>query len=114
MPEGDQITPPATNPPPASAPPAEPPAPPAPPAPPRQDGTGSVLAAVNALPERLVDAVRELIPQQPPAPQQPAQQQSTQDTPPASTPPASAASSTPNAGKRRSVGEWFLGMPKRG
>lgn len=106
MPDGEQITPPATNPPPAATPPPEPQAPPQPPAPPRQD---SVLAAVNALPERLVDAVRELIPQQPPAPQQPAQQP---ETPPASTPPASAASSTADTPKRRSFGEVWFGMRK--
>lgn len=102
----EPITPPATNPPPVTEPPATPPAPKpvvhqAPPE------SGNVLAAVNALPEKLVDAVRELIPQNPPAPPAPPAQQ---NQPPVNQPPA-----TPRpaeTGKRRSVGEWFFGVKK--
>lgn len=103
---------PPTNPAPVDTPPAQPPAQQPPvqssPRPPVvvQHDNSSVLNAVNALPERLVDAVRELLPQSAPTP--PAQQQT--QTPQPQTPPA-----TPPAApaKRRSAGEWFFGVNKR-
>lgn len=106
----DNTNPPVTNPPPATTPPADPPTPPSPQPPPATNNSGSILAAVNALPEKLVDAVRELIPQQ--APQQ---QQQQQQTPPAQqqqqqTPPASAGTNQPDTRKRRTFGEVWFGI----
>jgi hypothetical protein len=101
---------PATNPPPVDTPPAQPVPQHAAPQRPViiQSNNGDVLSAVNALPEKLVDAVRELIPQSAPTPsaQQPQSQSGTQ------TPPATPVTADSPA-KRRSVGEWFFGVNKR-
>jgi hypothetical protein len=99
---------PATNPPPVDTPPAQPAQPSAPQRQPVivQSDNSSVLNAVNALPERLVDAVRELIPQSPPP--STGQNAPQTDTP---TPPATPTAQSVPA-RRRSPGEWFFGINK--
>jgi hypothetical protein len=103
---------PATNPAPVDVPPVQPAQQQPPsqnsPRPPVvvQNDNSNVLNAVNSLPEKIVDAVRELIPQSAPAspatPSQPQQPATPQTTP-----------QTDATGNRRSVGEWFFGV-KRG
>lgn len=103
---------PQTNPAPTDVPPAQQPPAQQPPAqnsprPPVvvQSDNSHVLNAVNSLPEKIVDAVRELIPQ--PAPTPPATQNPQTQVAQPTTPQQSATS-------RRSAGEWFFGVKRNG
>lgn len=102
-------TPPVTNPPPAPAPPADPPAPRPVTVQTGQMDLTPVLNAVGSLPEKLADAVRELIPQQPAAPSTTDNKITETATPPATGGDQNTGGNTMPT-KRRSFGAWFLGV----